>query len=185
MKSFAKILLLISTAEVIASNLFPLYATYVQHIGGNLFDVGSTLALQSIVVGVGSILSSRIATKYKTEKLHLVLGYLISAFVFLAYPHITNPQQFYITQFVDGIGLSLVIPAFSGLYSSIQEAGQHTKGWGNYFGSANIAAGIALLASGSIAQHFGYNTLFYAVAAFEFLTVIMALCLFRLNLEQN
>lgn len=179
MKLFARTLLLISLAEVIASNLFPLYATYVQHIGGNLFDVGATLALQSLVVGIGSILSGRIAERYKTEKIHLIIGYTISTLVFLTYPHITNPHQFFYTQLADGIGLALVIPAFSGLYSSVMQSGKHTRTWGDYVGAVNIAAAVALLVSGIIAQRFGYNALFYSVAGFQALTVVGALFLFK------
>jgi len=61
------------------------------------------------------------------------------------------------------------------------EKGRHTASWGDYFGAANIAAAAALFFSGIIAQHFGYTTLFYTVAAFQALTVIGALFLFRLK----
>jgi predicted MFS family arabinose efflux permease len=180
MKLFARILFLISIAEVIASSLFPLYATFVQHIGGSLFAVGSTLALQSLLVGVVTILSGRIAAKHKTERLHLVVGYSISTIVFLAYPHITQPYQLIYPQIAEGIALGLIIPAFQGLYSTTLEEGKHTSSWGDYIGAANIASAAALFFSGIITERFGYAILFYTIATFQACTIIGSIALFKL-----
>ena len=181
MKLFARTLFLISIAEVIASNLFPLYATYVLHIGGNLFTVGSTLALQSVLVGIVTVISGRVAEKYSTERSRLVLGYTISTIVFISYPHITSPYQLIYPQIAEGIALGLIVPAFQGLYSSTLELGKHTSSWGDYIGAANIAAAIALFFSGFIAQRLGYTTLFYTIAGFQACTVIGSLLLFKLK----
>ena len=183
MKTVRKMILVlyaISVFEVIARNLFgPVFAVWVVSIGGTLFDSGMALAIETAVVGVFIIIFGRIASKYHTEKLQLVIGYGLSALIYLAYAYIHTPQQLFIVQAVGGIAAALEVPAFSGLFSSLLEKDKHAKGWGDYMGAMNFISAGALLAAGAVAQNFGFNALFYTMFAFQLCCMTSAILLFR------
>ena len=170
----------ISVFEVIARNLFsPVFAAYVLDIGGDLFASGTALAIETAVVGVFIIIFGRVASKYHTEKLQLTLGYGLTALIYLGYTLIETPNQLYILQAVAGIAAALEVPAFSGLFSALQEKDKHAKGWGDYLGVMNFISAGALVASGAIAQQYGFNTLFYAMFGFQLCCMFGAIALFR------
>jgi MFS family permease len=62
-----------------ADSLFgPLYAIYVQNIGGDILDVGNTMALYSIMTGVLIILFGKLSDHGRKE-LYATLGFALSA----------------------------------------------------------------------------------------------------------
>lgn len=170
----------ISVFEVIARNLFsPIFAAYVLDIGGDLFDSGTALAIETAVVGVFIIIFGRLASKFHTEKLQLVIGYGLTALIYLGYSLVDTPQQLFALQAVSGIAAALEVPAFSGLFSALQEKDKHAKGWGDYLGAMNFISAGALLVSGAVAQNYGFNTLFYMMFGFQIMCMLGAVVLFR------
>jgi len=170
----------ISVFEVIARNLFsPVFAVYVLRIGGDLLASGTALAIETVVVGVFIIIFGRLASKHHTEKLQLTLGYGLTALIYLGYIFVETPHQLFILQAVAGVAAALEVPAFSGLFSALQEKDKHAKGWGDYLGVMNFISAGALIASGAIAQQYGFNTLFYAMFGFQLFCMFGAIALFR------
>ena len=179
-KKMLLILYVISILEVIARNLFgPVFAAYVIDIGGDLMASGTALAINTAVVGVFIIIFGRIASKYHTEKLQLVIGYGLTALVYLGYTLVDTPHQLFALEAVSGIAAALEVPAFSGLFSSLQKKDKHAKGWGDYLGMMNFISAGALLASGAIAQEYGFDTLFITMFSFEIFCMFFAITLFR------
>jgi MFS family permease len=174
------VLYIISIFEVIARSLFgPVFAVYVIHIGGDLLASGTALAINTAVVGLFIFIFGRVASKYHTEKLQLVIGYGLTALVYLGYSFVKTPHQLFLLEAISGVAAALEVPAFSGLFSSLQEKDKHAKGWGDYLGMMNFISAGALVASGAIAQKYGFNPLFYTMFGFEMLCMLFAITLFR------
>jgi MFS family permease len=180
------ILYIISVFEVISRNLFgPLYAVYVSTLGGDLIASGAAVAINTAIVGVFIIISGRIASKYHTEKHQLVLGYGLSTLVYLGYIFIDTPMQLFALEAISGIATAIEVPAFSGLFSALQKRGKHSRGWGDFLGSMNLISAGALLASGAIAQTYGFNALFLTMFGFQSVCMIAAIFLFRYKVSQH
>lgn len=174
------VLYLISVLEVVARNLFgPFYAVYVERIGGDPISSGAAVAINSAVVGLFIIISGRVASKYKTEKLQMVIGFGISAVVYLGYIYINHPWQLFILEAISGVAVALSLPAFSGLYSAALEKGKHSSGWGDYFGFMNLISAVALFVSGVVVQKLGFNTLFVMMFSFQLLGMLASIYLFK------
>lgn len=168
--------------EVIARNLFgPVFAAFVLHIGGDLLASGTALAINTAIVGLFIIVSGRVAHKYHTERLQLLIGYGLAALVYFGFTFVKNPHQLFVLEAISGLASAVEVPAFSGLFSELHKDGSHSKAWGDYFGVMNFVSAGALFASGAIAQHYGFNTLFLTMCAFEFCCMVTALYLFKLK----
>jgi MFS family permease len=180
-KKIVRLFYLISICDVLARNLLgPVYAVYVTRIiHGNLLDSGIALAISTCVMGLLIVVSGRIASKYRTEKLQMVIGYLMAALVYLGFIVIKTPVQLYILEAVSGIASAIELPASTGLFSSIQEENKHSKGWGEYFGLMNFVSAFSLLTSGFIAQRFGFHPLFLTMFSLELLGMLIAIYLLR------
>ncbi len=175
------ILLFIQFFNLFADNLLgPVYAVYVKGIGGDLLTAGGALALNLAVVGSLIILSGRIANKYHTEKLQLILGYSIGVLVAAGYLVIKTPIELFFIQILSGLSIAIAQPAFSGIFSSKLEKGKHTSSWGDYLGLTYWAAAISALSSGFITQSFGFPALFYSMMITQGLSVLGAIYLYYL-----
>ena len=181
MKKVIYILLFIQFFNLFAGNLLgPVYAIYVKGIGGDLLTAGSALALNLAIIGSLIILSGRIANKYHTEKLQLILGYSIGVLVAVGYLIIQTPMQLFFVQILSGLSIAIAQPASSGIFSARLEKGQHTSSWGDYLGLTYWAAALSALSSGFISQNFGFPALFYSMIITQGLSVLGAIYLYYL-----
>jgi MFS family permease len=180
------VLYLISVLEVVARNLFgPFYAVYVERIGGDPISSGTAVAINSAVVGLFIVIFGRVAARYKTEKLQMVIGFGISALVYLSYIFIDHPWQLFILEAISGIAVALSLPAFSGLYSAALEKGKHSSDWGDYFGFMNLVSAVTLFSSGVVVQKLGFNTLFVMMFIFQLLGMLASIYLFKLKVPEQ
>lgn len=60
----------------------PIYALYVEKIGGDLLDASFTFALYAFAAGIMTLISGRYADKIKENELIVVLGYGLIGFGF-------------------------------------------------------------------------------------------------------
>ncbi|MDO8429147.1 MAG: MFS transporter [Candidatus Daviesbacteria bacterium] len=179
MKKIKTTLIIIQVLNLLASNLLgPIYATYVKGLGGDLLTAGGAIALNFVVIGLLIIISGRVADKYHTEKIQLILGYSLAVLAAFGFMIINSPIQLFIVEAIAGVSIALSIPAFSGLFSSVVETGKHASSWGDYLGMTYFAAAISAFGSGFIAQNFGFSALFITMIIINGLSVVGAIYLY-------
>lgn len=180
-KQIIRLFYVVSIFESLARNLFgPVYAVFVTTvIHGDLQDSGIALAISTGVVGLLIVVSGRVASKYHTEKLQMVIGYAGAALVYLGFIIIKTPTQLFILEAISGLASAIELPASTGLFSSVQDENKHSKGWGDYFGFMSCISAIALLMSGVVAQRFGFHALFLTMFSLQLLGMFFALYLLR------
>jgi len=167
--------ILLSTNAVIlfAVAMFgPIYAIYVERIGGDLMDAGFAVALYALAGGITTIVSGRYSDKIKENELIVVAGYLIMAGGFLAYVFIDSVLQLFIVQMVIGLGEAIYAPAFDALYSKHLDGKRSGSQWGAWESTNYFTAAIGAAVGGFVAAQFGFNRLFILMAALSLASAI-------------
>ncbi|MBT3324442.1 MFS transporter [archaeon] len=156
-----KILLVASSFFMLAGGLFgPIYAIFVEEIGGDLLTAGAAYSIFAITAGVIIYFISKWEDKIKYKKELLIGSYALSCIGFLGYLFIQSPIHLFLVQIVFGIGDAIGTPLFDGLYSKNIDEGKDVSEWGAWESLNYIFQGIAALVGGYIALKYGFRPLF-------------------------
>lgn len=148
--------------------LGPIYALYVEEVGGDLLDAGLTGAVFALSAGLTVLVSANYADKIRESKSILAIGYAAMGIGFLLYLFVDSMATLLMVQVIIGFGEAFYSPAFDSLYSSHLNRHKRARQWGVweamfYFTSAGGAAIGAYIASS-----FGFHALFYTMAGLAF-----------------
>jgi len=180
MKKELKILLVVSGIFIFAGGLFgPLYAVFVEGIGGDLITAGGAYSAFAISAGVLVFIISKWEDHVKhTEKL-IIAGYAISAIGYFYYIFVRDPLNLFIVQVIFGIGQAVCSPAYDGLYSRSMDKGRYVFQWGIWESMSRIVMGVSALLGGFIALYYGFSTLFVIMFVLSLLGVLVSLLLIK------
>ena len=152
-----------------AAGLFgPIYAIYVENIGGDILTAGAASSLFSFVIGILVLLFGLLEDNKLNKKAMLIIGYLIIAFGNIGYLFVSNTAHLFIIQIVNGVGLAVIIPSLDGIYSKNIDRGKESSEWAYWEGGTRIIYAAAALAGGFIASAYGFNALFIIMAGCAF-----------------
>ncbi|KKS28227.1 MAG: Inner membrane transport protein ydhC [Parcubacteria group bacterium GW2011_GWA2_43_11] len=156
-----------------ADSLFgPLYAIYVQNIGGDILDVGNTMALSSIATGFLIIVFGKLSDHGRKE-LYVTLGLSISALGTLGYIFISTPFQLYLLQLVFALSTALLSAPFSALFAEHIDKNKAGLLWALEGGGSKIIFGLGLLLGTFITYRFGFVTVFIIVFSFQICAALL------------
>lgn len=175
-----KILLTSSAMFLLAGGLFaPIYAIFVERIGGDLLAAGSAYAAFAISAGVLLFFISRWEDHIKHKEKLIVGGWVLSCIGYAGYMFVREPWHLVIVQVVFGIGTAICNPAFDGLYSKSLDRGKFASEWGMWESMSFIVTAIAALIGSYVADLYGFGTLFSFMFAVSIIGLAIALLLFR------
>ncbi len=173
MHKVIKILILTSVFCNFGFALFePIYAIFVEQIGGYILEAATAMGIFSIVMGLTTTVVGRLADRDKLKPQLVVLGYGLVAMAFLGYYFMTNPIELFIVQAVIGFGTALIDPAWNALFGRCVRRGREASEWGLWEGGKEIGVGIASIIGGVIAFGLGFKTLILIMFFFEVLATI-------------
>jgi MFS family permease len=156
-----RILIKASIMSNIAAGLFyPLYAIFIQNIGGSLMDVGFSYALFSILTGIFIIIFDRTEFFVKRVRFMIPFGYFLVAISYLSYILVKNPAQLFAVQILSGLAQGILTPAWSGVFSANMNEKQESRAQATWAGTVSIVYGFAAIVGGFIVTVFSFNTLF-------------------------
>jgi MFS family permease len=162
MQKELRILLLSSALFMLAAGLFgPIYAVFVEEIGGDLLTAGTAYSAFAIAAGVIIFFISRWEDHVKHQEKLVILGYALSCVGFLGYLLIKKPLDLFIVQIILGIGEAVGIPAYDGLYSKHLDKGKFVSEWGLWESMNYIVLGISAALGGFLAKTYGFRFLFF------------------------
>jgi len=180
MKNKLKILLLSSFFINLSAGFFgPLYAVFVEQIGGNLLTAGSAYAAFSIVAGVLIFFIGKWEDKIKHQEKLLIASRFLAIVGFIGYLTIRNPLDLFMVQIIFGISTAIGTPAFDSLYSKNLQKGKFASQWGTWESMYAITVGIAAIIGGLIAQTYGFKALFIVMLIISILSFISSLFLIK------
>lgn len=140
--------------------LTPIYAIYVESVGGDLLDASFAGALFALAAGVTTLISGRYVDKIEQNKLIIFLGYFIVGTGFLILIFVNSIFLLFIAQIFIGLGEAVYLPAYDSAYSKHVTERKVGIQWGAWESTNYLSRAIGALLGGAIVYNFGFQTLF-------------------------
>lgn len=165
MKKGYKILLTASLLATFADSLFgPFYAVYVEQIGGDIMDIGHTIAVFGIATGFLMILMGKISDRLNKE-LIIIFGYFLYTVGTLGYIMISSPWQLFALQIVFALGTACLSGPWAALFAKFVQKGKEGEQWGIGSGGQHIIFGVGIFVGTAMIGWWGFDVLFLCMAA--------------------
>ena len=142
--------------------LTPIYAFFVQKIGGGILETSWAIGLYSILCGIGTMVVHKTHWSHTYRKHLLWIGWLVWLSSVLIYLIIQNIVALYIAQILNALGDAICEPVFDAEFGNKISANP-AGGWALFEGTVGIAEGIAAIVGGMIATYYGFEILLYCV----------------------
>ena len=154
--------------------LLPIYAFFVQKIGGGIVETSWAIALFSIVMGVTILAIAQTKWSHVYRKECLLVGWFIWLLGLILYCYIRDITMLFIAQILNGLGNALSSPAFDAELSE-QASDDLSGGWGILEGVTSIFSGLAAIIGGYLTSRYGFDTLFafmIGTSSFSFILIL-------------
>ncbi len=182
MQKELEILLLSSALFMLAGGLFgPIYAVFVEEIGGDLLTAGAAYSMFAIAAGILIFFISRWEDHVKHQEKLVVIGFVLSCTGFFGYTLIRNPFDLFMVQIIFGVGEAIGTPAYDGLYSRYMDKGKFVSEWGLWESLRWIVIGASAIVGGFLANIYGFRFLFMIMFIISVLGLIVSFSLIFLK----
>lgn len=142
--------------------LVPIYAFFVQKIGGGILETSQAIAVYSLFYGTLTILIHKTKISHTYRIAFLWGGWLTWLFSIMLYFMISSIVVLYISQMLNALGDAMYEPIFDEEFSK-QITADPSRGWAFFNGTISIFSGIAAFIGGLIASYLGFDILLYCV----------------------
>lgn len=168
-----RILLITNGMTLLAGAMLgPIYALFVEKVGGDLLDASLTGGIFAVAAGITTLIAGKYADKLNRKELIVVSGYLIMGLGYILYLFVDSIWFLFVVQILIGFAEAFYSPAFDALYSQHLTERKAGREWGtweamNYF---SVAGGAII--GGLIVAYFGFNAIFTLMAILCFTSAI-------------
>jgi MFS transporter len=139
--------------------LMPIYAVFVQKVGGGILDAAGAVATFFIVMGIAEWFIFRRKFSH-THRLHLMVGgwivWLLGIFMYLI---IRSVPILFLAQILTALGNAIADPAFDAELAERTDVSIKEYEYGTFEASKDIFQGIAALIGGLVVFAFGFHIL--------------------------
>ena len=168
-----KILIITNSLVLVAAAMLgPIYALFVEKIGGSLMDASLTGGLFALAAGVTTLISGKYADKIKSNELIMVGGYVIVGIGFLLYTFVNSIIFLFAVQILIGFGEAVYWPVFDTLYSKHITKRKAGREWGVWESMSYFTFAFGAIVGGFIVVKLGFNIMFIIMAALCFISAI-------------
>lgn len=173
-----RILLITNGLILVAGAMFgPIYALFVENIGGNLMDASLTGGIFALVAGITTLFAGKYADKIKEPKKIVALGYFLISIGFFLYLTVNSLYYLFALQILIGFGEAIYSPAFDKLFSRHLTKKKAGREWGTWESFHYFSLFIGAIVGGILATFLGFNALFIAMGIMAFVSAIYVLIL--------
>lgn len=176
---------LLLTASILihagANLLAPIYAIFIEGIGGTLLDASIALGIYALMKGVFYFALDKFGEDRFSKRAMMFSGYGIMALCYGAYILAELPMHVFIIQGVLSFGETVINPSWSAVIATSLEEGKERHIYSHFYGYRSIFEGIAAIVGGVFAMKFGFDLLFGIMAGFA----LASACLSLLIQENN
>lgn len=156
-----KLFLVANSFFIIALGMFgPIYAIFVQEIGGDILAAGSAWAVFMITSGIGIYIMGKVVDKLQREKPILMWGYALTSLGFLSYYFVSNVYHLFGVQILLGLSYVMINPASNSFYTKYLEKGKFASLWSAWESSYFTLTGIAAMIGAFLVKIFNFRILF-------------------------
>ena len=153
-----------------AAMLGPIYALFVERVGGDLLDASIAGFLFAISAGLMTFASGKFSDKIRHSEIIIVLGYFLMGTGFFLYQFVDSITFLFSIQVLIGLGEAIYAPAFDRLYSMHLDKGKQGTEWGVWESMYYFTMAFGALIGGLIVTQFGFNAIFIIMAALSYIS---------------
>lgn len=178
MKKWLRILLFADFFMLLAMGMLtPIYAIFVERIGGDILAASGAWAIFTFTSGFFIWVFGKWEDRIKHLEKMIFLGYLLRCIAFLGYFFVANKYHLFGIQTLLGIGIALSLPAYDSLYSRLLTKGKSASEWGTWEGMNMMVAALAAIIGGLVANYFGFKILFLVMFASSLIGLLISITL--------
>ncbi|NQT50300.1 MFS transporter [Candidatus Kuenenbacteria bacterium] len=152
--------------------LGPIYALFVEEIGGDLLDASLAGAMFAAAAGVTVLISGKYADKIKEGKTIVVIGYGLIGIGFLLLTQVHTMWTLLLVQVIIGIGEAIYSPAFDALYSRHLDKNKFGREWGAWEALMYFSTAAGAIIGGIVVTMFGFTILFVIMGVLSLLSAL-------------
>ncbi|MFH1332200.1 MAG: MFS transporter [archaeon] len=183
MNRTVKRLIFVETIFLFGFGLFgPIYAIFVEKIGGNILDVGIAYFIFLVCMATFELPMGKLADKYG-RKWFLAFAYFLAGLTFLGYIFVENIYHIFFLQVLYGATLAIGDPAWDAWFSRSLDRSKESFEWALFHMSTGYAEAISALIGGAIGYFIGFKTLFVISAGLAIVSGIVTLGLKDFKIE--
>jgi len=154
--------------------LTPIYALYVENIGGQLIDAGIAWSIAAFVHATLQYPAGLLADRFSKKSFMLILIFG-NAIIYYSLIFINSVGQLFIAEFFIGLFTAIGTPAYDGLFSKNLEPQKESQQWGLWNTAYGYATAASALVGALIVTLFKFQGLFAITASLSFLAGIIVL----------
>ena len=154
--------------------LVPVYALFVQKVGGNALSAGFTAGALAFASAFSALVAGKFIDRFKPQntKYFLVFGWMFIGFSALLYLGVKNITALFAVQIFAGFVKTISAPAFDTLYARHLDKSSTGQEYGLWEASFFITAGVGSVLGGILVTLYGFNGVFIGMAALAFLAAL-------------
>jgi len=172
-------ILLMTNGTILAATamLGPIYARFVEKIGGSILDTSYAFCTYAFAAAITTLISGRYVDRLKENELVLVCGYIVIGLSFFGYMLVDSIWSLLLVQVLIGFGEAIYAPAFDALYSKHLDGRQAGREWGAWESIYYFMVSFGAITGGFLVVTFGFNAMFIIMGS---LCLISAVYILRL-----
>lgn len=168
--------LLLSNSLILISlgMLVPIYALFVERVGGGALTAGLTAGAIGLTSAVSALISGRLVDRVDPHKTRIVLagGWATIGCALLLYLLVDSITTLFIAQIILGFVKTISAPAIDTLYARHLDKSTTGQEYGIWEANFFLTAGIGAVLGGVIVNTFGFDGVFIAMAGLAFTAAV-------------
>lgn len=166
-----KVLFISNSIYMFAALLLgPLYAVYVQRIGGGILLVSISTAVFYVSSTLFLLYMARCGDKVKEKELLLAGSYVIRGLAFLGLIFVNSALTLILLQALFGLGDALGTPIFSTLFARHTNKKEEVMEYSDWTLVANLMMALGTIVGGFVVSGLGFNFLFVTIGILCFIS---------------
>lgn len=161
--------------------LLPIYAVYVQKIGGNILEASGAVATFFILQGITEIWIHKQKWSHSHRPQLMIWGWLLWLIGILVYLLVNSVPVLFIAQILTGLGNAIADPAFDAELAEMTDKDISEYEYSVFEGMQDIFQGVAAILGGLIATAFGFGTLIFLMVGTATLSFLLVLHYLHFN----
>lgn len=144
--------------------ILPIYAIFVQKIGGGVLDAGIALGIFLMGEGIFTALIHTNKKRSHNQKIKIMVwGWFIWLIGIAFYIFISNKWTLFAAQVFLALGNATADPIYDEEFARNTKRTTEEKEWGFFEGGKSFVDGISAIVGGAIVALFGFNVLIYVM----------------------
>lgn len=144
--------------------LGPIYALFVEDIGGDLLNASWAYAVYMCTAGCVTYLLGRWEDHYNHKESFVFVGYVLLTFGCISYLFVQSQAMLVVTQALLGFGIAVAAPSFDALYAAHTSRHKEASEWAMWESLNSIVLAVSAVIGGYIATMFGFHILFVCMS---------------------